>query len=133
MIRINKRFDLDLKFGQKCENEFQSAAQGTVECKADRLWCKTSNVFIEKSYKGEPSGIDVTEAKNFAVCFHVENREHQIWLLYPTELLKKFVIGYPIKKGGDNWQSEGYIVPAKDLLDFKIQEEKFNECTDYGF
>jgi len=46
---------LDLAFGQKYENEFQKIVEGTVEVKADRLWQKTSNVFIEIESRQKPS------------------------------------------------------------------------------
>ena len=39
----------------------------------------------------------------------------------------KFIKDYPIKKGGDNWTSRGHIVPAKDLIDFQIQQLKFHD------
>ena len=40
-------FDVDLKFGQDKQNEFQKDVEGQVECKMDRLCQKTGNVFIE--------------------------------------------------------------------------------------
>ena len=27
---------------------------------------------------------------------------------------------FPIKNGGDNWTSKGYIIPKEELLDFII-------------
>lgn len=118
---------MDLAFGQKYENEFQKIVEGQVEVKADRLWKKTSNLFIEKESRGKPSGIEVSTAKYWVFFLDVEGRNNQIFIGIPLDLLKKFVIGYPLKRGGDNYTSIGYIVPAKDLVDFYIQIKQFGE------
>lgn len=116
-----------MAFGQKYENEFQKLIEGTVEVKADRLWQKTSNVFIEVQSRNKPSGIEVSTAKYWVFFLEVPKRKNQIFVGIPLELLKKFVVGYPQKRGGDNFTSVGYIVPAKDLVDFYIQIKQFGE------
>ena len=127
MAHTNK-FDLDLQFGKKYENLFQKTIEGQVECKCDRIWHKTSNLYIEIESRGKPSGIKVTTAKNYVFCLHSKDRsdDDQIWLVIPTNLLKEFIKDYPIRNGGDNYTSKGHIVPAKDLIDFQIQQQKFH-------
>ena len=127
MPHTNK-FDLDLQFGKKFENAFQKFANGTVECKCDRIWHRTGNVYIETESRGKLSGINKTTAKNYAFCLYSKDRndDDQIWLVIPTYLLKEFIKDYPIKNGGDNYTSKGHIVPVKDLIDFQIQQQKFH-------
>ena len=127
VIHTNK-FDKDLQFGKKYENALQKFVEGTVECKCDRIWHRTGNVYIETESRGKLSGINVTTAKNYAFCLHSKDRgeDDQIWLLIPTHLLKEFIKDYPIRNGGDNYTSKGHIVPAKDLIDFQIQQLKFH-------
>ena len=127
MTHTNK-FDLDLQFGKRFENAFQKFVKGTLECKCDRIWHRTGNVYIETESRGKPSGINVTTAKNYVFCLYSKERsdDDQIWLVIPTNLLKEFIKDYPIKPGGDNNTSRGHIVPAKDLIDFQIQQQKFH-------
>lgn len=118
---------MDLAFGQKYENEFQKIVEGTVEVKTDRLWKKTSNVFIEIESRQKPSGLAVSTARYWVFFLEVPERKEQIFIGIPLHLLKKFVVGYPLKRGGDNYTSIGHVVPAKDLVDFYIQIKQFGE------
>ena len=45
-------------------------------------------------------------------------------MLFMNDYVK--AIDYPIKKGGDNWTSRGHVVPAKDLIDYQLQQLKFH-------
>lgn len=118
--KAQPHFDKDLKFGQQYENEFQEAVEGKIECKTDRLCQKTGNVYIETESRGKPSGINTTQSRNYAVCLWTQDRTDQVWVLIPTAHLKKLMVKYPIKKGGDNWTSKGHIIPKEDLLTFDI-------------
>lgn len=118
--KAQPHFDKDLKFGQQYENEFQEAVEGKVECKTDRLCQKTGNVYIETESRGKPSGINTTKSRNYAVCLWTEKRTDQVWVLIPTKHLKKLMVKFPIKKGGDNWTSKGHIIPKEQLLTFDI-------------
>ena len=106
-MQHTNRFDLDLQFGKKYENALQKAVEGTNECKCDRIWHRTGNVYIETESRGKPSGINVTKAKYWSFCLHSKDRgeDDQIWLLIPTHLLKEFIKDYPIKNGGDNYRN----------------------------
>ena len=118
--KAQPHFDKDLKFGQQYENEFQEAVEGKIECKTDRLCQKTGNVYIETESRGKPSGINTTQSRNYAICLWTQDRTDQVWVLIPTAHLKKLMVKYPIKKGGDNWTSKGHIIPKEDLLTFNI-------------
>ena len=118
--KAQPHFDKDLKFGQQYENEFQEAVEGKIECKTDRLCQKTGNVYIETESRGKPSGINTTQSRNYAICLWTKERTDQGWVLIPTAHLKKLMVKYPIKKGGDNWTSKGHIIPKEDLLTFDI-------------
>ena len=119
-MKHTNKFDLDLSFGQKHENDLQKAIEGQVECKADRLVVKWGNVFIEIESRGKPSGIMVTTSKYFAISLVVAKRKDQIWVLIPTKILKKLMKDYPVKRGGDNYTSKGHIIPKEDLLNLII-------------
>ena len=119
-VTHTKYFDRDLRFGEKYEHELQSAIEGQIECKTDRLCRETGNVFIEIESRGKASGIEVTTSKYFAICLWVEERKDNTWVLISTEILKKLMKNYPIKTGGDNWSSKGHIIPKADLLDLII-------------
>ena len=118
--KAQPHFDKDLKFGQQYENEFQEAVEGKIECKTDRLCQKTGNVYIETESRGKPSGINTTQSRNYAICLWTQDRTDQVWVLIPTAHLKKLMVKYPIKKGGDNWTSKGHIIPKEDLLNLLI-------------
>ena len=118
--KARPEFDLDLKFGQENENDFQIAVEGKVECKTDRLCIKTGNVFIEIESRGKPSGIHTTKSKFYAICLWKGGRKDNIWVLIPTKILKKLMTKYPVKAGGDNWTSKGHIIPKEDLLNYEI-------------
>ncbi len=128
MKKINKGYDFkvkssfvnDLPFGEKYEGELKSILEGKIELKTDRLCQTTNNVFVEIESRGKPSGIMVTTSKYYAICLVVENRENDIWVLIPTKILKELMKEYPIKNGGDNWTSKGYIIPKADLLNLII-------------
>ena len=118
--KARPQFDLDLKFGQQKEDEFKKEVEGQLECKVDRLCQKTGNVFIEFEDAGKPSGISKTTAAYYAIALYKKERKKQIWVLIPTEILKKLMVKYPVKSGGDNWEAKGHIIPKEDLLNYEI-------------
>jgi hypothetical protein len=128
MNNINKGHDFvapkssfltDLPFGEKYEREAKSILEGKdvkVEVKADRLCQKTGNVYVEIRSRGKPSGITTTDADVWVFCLWKENRERQTFVSISVEILKQLMLKYPIKVGGDNYTSEGHIVPKEVLL-----------------
>ena len=124
MIHTKARpnFDLDLKFGQEKENELQEILHNEpLECKCDKRCIDTGNVFVEFEDRGKPSGISITKSTFYAFCLYKKEREKkQIWVLIPTEILKKLMKKYPVKSGGDNWEARGHIIPKEDLLSYEF-------------
>ena len=119
-MKHTNKFDLDLKFGQSKENELQVAIEGKIECKADRLTVKTGNLFLEIESRGKPSGIMAVSYTHYAICFVVEDRKKDVWVLIPTKILKKIMKKFPIKAGGDRWTSKGHIIPKCELLNLDV-------------
>ena len=120
--RARPNFDLDLKFGQEKENELQEILHNEpLECKCDKRCIDTGNVFVEFEDRGKPSGISITKSTFYAFCLYKKEREKkQIWVLIPTEILKKLMKKYPVKSGGDNWEARGHIIPKEELLNYEI-------------
>ena len=120
--RARPNFDLDLKFGQEKENELQEILHNEpLECKCDKRCIDTGNVFVEFEDRGKPSGISITKSTFYAFCLYKKEREKkQIWVLIPTEILKKLMKKYPVKSGGDNWEARGHIIPKQDLLNYEL-------------
>ena len=120
--KASPNFDLDLKFGQEKENELQEILHNEpLECKCDKRCIDTGNVFVEFEDRGKPSGISITKSTFYAFCLYKKEREKkQIWVLIPTEILKKLMKKYPVKSGGDNWEARGHIIPKEDLLNYEI-------------
>jgi len=119
--KARPHFDLDLKFGQQKENELQEILHNEqIECKTDKICKRTGNVFVEFEDRGKPSGINTTKADSWAFCLWKENREDQTYVIISVKTLKELMKKYPIKLGGDNWTSKGYIIPKEDLLNQTI-------------
>jgi len=81
------------------------------------IWKTTGNIAIEYKYKGNPSGIAVTEAKWWA---HVldDGGETYCTLLFPTGKLKELARKHMDKKrnGGDNNDAEFVLLPLKEVF-----------------
>ena len=122
LTKARPNFDLDLKFGQEKENELQEILHNEpLECKCDKRCIDTGNVFVEFEDRGKPSGISITKSTFYAFCLYKKEREKkQIWVLIPTEILKKLMKKYPVKSGGDNWEARGHIIPKQDLLNYEL-------------
>jgi hypothetical protein len=119
--KARPNFDFDLKFGQAKENELQEVFHNEpLECKCDKLCIKTGNVFVEFEDAGRASGISITKSNYYAFCLFKPERKKQIWVLIPTEILKKLMKKYPIRNGGDNFEAKGHIIPKEDLLNYEI-------------
>ena len=117
----NKKFDIDLKYGQKRENRIKKMIEeGTIEVKTERAWWfKTGNIAVEFESYGKPSGIATTEAKYWAHVLANGDEEHCI-LWFRTGKLRKLVKKFSdkIKDVGDSKRSKAYLIPIVEL--FKI-------------
>jgi len=116
----NKKFDIQLKQGQKLEDQLAQFFTGkNIEVKSERyLWEQTGNLFIEYQYKGQPSGIAATEADYWALCLIRDEQLLQMYIL-PTDTLKRitrrFIDTDCDVVGGDNDNSRGIKVPIDDI------------------
>ena len=116
-----KKFDLDLKFGEKWE-DFVVDKFKTAEVKTEKdKWKKTGNICIEYESYGKPSGIEATESD---VWIHnlTDNDKFILGFIIPTETLKKiYKQGYPVT-GGDHNASKIYLLKIRELVDKILQE-----------
>ena len=120
MFRNNdKRFDLDLEYGQVFEQKVADMLQHSkIEVKTEReKWKSTGNIVIEFESRGKPSGIAATEADYW---FHnlALGDDIVMTLVFPTKILKNYIVqAMPrIVRGGDNNTSRLYLLNLQDLV-----------------
>ena len=115
----DKRFDLDLQYGQVFEQKVADMLQNsTIEVKTEReKWKSTGNIVIEFESRGKPSGIATTEADYW---FHnlALGEDIVMTLVFPTKILKNYIVqAMPrIVRGGDNNTSRLYLLNLQDLV-----------------
>ena len=116
----NKKFDIDLKYGQIREQKVREMfSKCQIEVKSERSWWKkTGNIAIEYEYRGKPSGIYATTSDYW---FHrlEGDREEFCTLVFKTSILKGIVDKYKdklTKNVGDNKASKCVIIPIKEMF-----------------
>ena len=121
MSLSNKKFDIDLQYGQVAENLVESLITGKlkVEVKRDRMSEKTGNIAIEFECRGAPSGIKATTAEWWALDLpHLETvvmiKTSRLVSLMRQKIKSKEA---EIKTGGDDAASKMVILKISDLLD----------------
>ena len=120
MTDYNKKFDIQLKQGQKLEEQLEAFFTGqSIEVKSERyIWEITGNLFIEYEYKGQPSGIAVTPSDYWALCLVRDEQLMQMYIL-PTDTLRRITRRYWDTDrnviGGDLKKSKGILVPIDDI------------------
>jgi hypothetical protein len=119
LLNNDKRFDLDLQYGQVFEQKVADMLQNsTIEVKTEReKWKSTGNIVIEFESRGKPSGIATTEADYW---FHnlALGEDIVMTLVFPTKILKNYIIqAMPrVVRGGDNNTSRLYLLNLQDLV-----------------
>ncbi len=115
----DKRFDLDLAYGQVFEKKVADIlGNSKIEVKTEKgLWRKTGNIAIEHESRGVPSGIITTEAgywlHNLAdgdtICFSI---------LIPVPVLRRYIAKNNPRtvRGGDDMTSKLYLIKLTDLV-----------------
>ena len=82
----DKRFDIDLQYGQVFERKVADMLQNKkIEVKTERdMWKSTGNIVVEFESRGKPSGIASTEAEYW---FHnlAIGEEIVMTLVFPTK------------------------------------------------
>jgi hypothetical protein len=115
----DKRFDLDLQYGQVFEKKVADMLQNSkIEVKTEReKWKSTGNIVIEFESRGKPSGIATTEAEYW---FHnlALGEDIVMTLVIPTKILKNYIAQTMprIVSGGDNNTSRLYLLNLQSLV-----------------
>ena len=86
-----------------------------VEVKSDRLAINTGNIVIEFECNKKPSGINATTAHYYVYFIIGSNTVYKI----ETNTLKEICKECRTVKGGDGYRSNMYIVPMKNLDNYK--------------
>ena len=115
----DKRFDIDLQYGQVFEQKVADMLQNKkIEVKTERdKWKDTGNIVIEFESRGRPSGIASTEAEywfhNLAIGDNIV-----MTLVFPTKTLRNYIASNNPKmvRGGDNMTSRLYLIKLQDLV-----------------
>lgn len=114
-------FDLDLRYGQAGEvyvNQLLTSPIQTVECKRDKRWIETGNLYVETQCWSEfhaewyDSGLTSSKASHWS--FILED----LVLTIPLQTLKKAVgeYGAPIECDIEPNPSRGYLITINGLI-----------------
>tara|TARA_R110002126_G_scaffold118215_1_gene258170 strand:+ start:250 stop:648 length:399 start_codon:yes stop_codon:yes gene_type:complete len=122
--KANKKFDIDLKYGQVREEQVKNIFAGKkIEVKTERdWWAKTGNVALEYECNGKPSGITATKSDYWIHILATGNKNHCM-LVFEVAKLKKIVKKYKkdyTRMVGDRNASKCVILPIKKLFDKEI-------------
>ena len=115
----DKRFDLDLQYGQVFERKVADMLQNSkIEVKTERdMWKSTGNIVVEFESRGRPSGIASTEADYW---FHnlAIGDDIVMTLVFPTKILRNYIVKNNPRmiRGGDNNTSRLYLIKLQDLV-----------------
>lgn len=119
MFNNDKRFDIDLQYGQVFERKVADMLQNSkIEVKTERdMWKRTGNIAIEFESRGRPSGIAATEADYW---FHnlAIGDDIVMTLVFPTKTLRNYIAKIMPKmvRGGDNNTSRLYLLNLQELV-----------------
>jgi hypothetical protein len=115
----DKRFDIDLSFGQCFEQKVADMLQNSkIEVKTERdMWSKTGNIVVEFESRGRPSGVASTEADYW---FHnlAMGDDIVMTLVFPIKTLRNYISknNPRMVRGGDNNTSRLYLIKLQDLV-----------------
>ena len=120
-LKNNKKFDIDLKYGQVREKQVSNIfANKKIEVKTERDWWeKTGNIALEYECNGKPSGISATQSDYWIHILAKGNKNHCM-LVFEVQRLKKIIDKYKdthTRMVGDGGRSKCVILPIKKLFD----------------
>ena len=120
----NKKFDIDLKYGQLREKKVHDIfSNKKIEVKTERdWWFKTGNIALEYECNGKPSGINATESDYWIQILAKGNKNHCM-LVFEVKELKKIVKKYKeqyTRMVGDRNASKCVILPIRKLFDVEV-------------
>ena len=119
--KANKKFDIDLKYGQVREEQVKNIFAGKkIEVKTERdWWAKTGNVALEYECNGKPSGITATKS-DYWIHILATGKKNHCMLVFEVSKLKKIINKYKkdyTRMVGDRNASKCVILPIKKLFD----------------
>lgn len=118
-INNDKRFDIDLAYGQVFEKKIADIlGNSKIEVKTEKdKWKQTGNIVIEFESRNKPSGIATTEASYWWHNCAVGDRI-LFSLLLPVSALRAYIESNKPKivRGGDDMTSKLYLIKLTDLV-----------------
>ena len=120
MSKANKKFDIDLKYGQVREKQVSNIfADKKIEIKTERdWWDKTGNIALEYECYGKPSGVYATKS-DYWIHILAKGDNNHCMIVFEVARLKKIVDKYKEKYTrmvGDRNASKCVILPIKELF-----------------
>lgn len=115
----DKRFDLDLAYGQVFEKKVADIlGNSKIEVKTEKdKWKTTGNIVIEYESRNKPSGIITTDADYW---LHNLAMGDDIVLSFLTKVstLRKYIAQHNPRsvRGGDDMTSKLYLIKLTDLV-----------------
>ena len=119
-IKANKKFDIDLKYGQIREDHVSSMfGDKKIEIKTERdWWYKTGKIALEYECNGKPSGINATKS-DYWIQILAKGDDNHCMLVFEVDKLKKIVDKYKkdyTRMVGDRNASKCVILPIEKLF-----------------
>ena len=115
----DKRFDLDLAYGQVFEKKVADIlVNSKVEVKTEKdKWKSTGNIVIEFESRGKPSGLVTTEA-DYWIHNCAIGDEIVFSILLKVSTLRKYITNNNprVVRGGDDMTSKLYLIKLTDLV-----------------
>ena len=121
MSKANKKFDIDLKYGQVREKQVSNIfADKKIEIKTERdWWDKTGNIALEYECYGKPRGVYATKS-DYWIHILAKGDNNHCMIVFEVARLKKIVDKYKEKYTrmvGDNKYSKCVILPITKLFE----------------
>jgi len=129
MRNKDKRFDLDLAYGQFKESQLASVLgmeKDKVEVKSERNhWFNTGNIAIEIECRKKSSGVMATKADWWVHILDYKNTP-MCMLVMKTQTVKYLATKYMsnMKFGGDDDESKFVLIPLKEIFEAIIDEKE---------
>ncbi len=119
--KANKKFDIDLKYGQIREDHISTMFKDKkIEVKTERdWWYKTGNIALEYECNNKPSGINATQS-DYWIQILAKGDDNHCMLVFEVSKLKEIVNKYKEKYTrmvGDRNASKCVILPIKKLFE----------------
>ena len=124
--KANKKFDIDLKYGQIREDHISTMFKDKkIEVKTERdWWYKTGNIALEYECNNKPSGINATQS-DYWIQILAKGDDNHCMLVFEVSKLKEIVNKYKEKYTrmvGDRNASNCVILPIKKLFESSLSE-----------